>query len=158
QLRIAWRWASPDRELMAAQPRIQTYTNEATPLMVGGILYVSTSASQVAAIEATTGRTLWVHDPKIWIHGTPANFGYVHRGVAYGTAGHNPGIFIGTGNGYLLALDAGTGTPIASFGDEGRVDLTDGLGRPVEHRWYSVTSPPLVVGDIVIVGSSIQGW
>src|SRR3989454_4349595 len=80
QLRIAWRWASPDRELMTSRPDIQTWANEATPLMVAGVLYVSTSASQVAAIDARTGRTLWVHDPRIWIHGTPANFGYVHRG------------------------------------------------------------------------------
>ena len=122
-LRIAWRWVSPDRELMASQPGIQTWANEATPLMVGGVLYVSTSASQVAAIDARTGRTLWVHDPKIWVHGTPANFGYVHRGVAYWADGRDPRVFIGTGNGYLLSLDARTGMPIASFGQDGRVDL-----------------------------------
>ena len=158
QLRIAWRWPSPDRELMAARPGIQTWANETTPLMVGGVLYVSTSASQVAAIDAKTGRTLWVHDPKIWIHGTPANFGYVHRGVAYWTDGRDPRVLIGTGNGYLLSLDARTGVPIAGFGHDGRFDLVEGLGRPVDRRWYSVTSPPLVVRDVVIVGSSIQGW
>ena len=158
QLRIAWRWVSPDRELMASRPDIQTWANEATPLMVAGVLYVSTSASQVAAIDARTGRTLWVHDPRIWIHGTPANFGYVHRGVAHWAEGSRSRVFIGTGNGYLLSLDARTGAPIASFGQNGRVDLVEGLGRPVDRRWYSVTSPPLVVGDVVIVGSSIQGW
>src|SRR2546422_2430273 len=158
QLRIAWRWVSPDRELMASRPDIQTWANEATPLMVAGVLYVSTSASQVAAIDARTGRTLWVHDPKIWIHGTPANFGYVHRGVAHWADASGARVFIGTGNGYLLALDARTGMPIASFGQNGRVDLIEGLGRPVDRRWYSVTSPPLVVRDVVIVGSSIQGW
>ena len=158
RLRIAWRWTSPDQELMTRQPTIQTWLNQATPLMIGGVLYVSTSISQVAAIEATSGRTLWVHDPKIWVHGTPANFGYVHRGVAYWTDGQTARVLIGTGNAYLIALDARTGTPITSFGDEGRVDLTEGLGRPVARQWYTVTSPPLVVGDLVIVGSSIQGW
>src|SRR6058998_145342 len=158
QLRIAWRWVSPDRELMAARPEMRTWANEATPLMVGGVLYVSTSASQVAAIDARTGRTLWVHDPKIWVHGTPANFGYVHRGVSYWGDGRSARVLIGTGNGYLLALDARTGAPIRSFGRDGRVDLVEGLGRPVDRRWYSVTSPPLVAGDVVIVGSSIQGW
>src|SRR5436309_10863494 len=49
-LRIAWRWTSPDEELMARQPEIRTWLNQATPLMVGGVLYVSTSVSQVAAI------------------------------------------------------------------------------------------------------------
>src|SRR6266850_827728 len=158
QLRVAWRWISPDRELMASRPEIRTWANEATPLMVGGVLYVSTSASQVAAIDARTGRTLWVHDPKIWIHGTPANFGYVHRGVAHWADASGARVFIGTGNGYLVSLDARTGTPIEGFGRHGRVDLVEGLGRPVDRRWYSVTSPPLVVGDVVIVGSSIQGW
>ena len=158
QLRIAWRWVSPDRELMASRPEMRTWANEATPVMVGGVLYVSTSASQVAAIDARTGRTLWVHDPKIWIHGTPANFGYVHRGVAHWADASGARLFVGTGNGYLLSLDARTGTPNASFGQHGRVDLVEGLGRPVDRRWYSVTSPPLVVRDLVIVGSSIQGW
>ena len=156
RLRIAWRWTSPDEELMARQPQIRTWSNQATPLMIGGVLYVSTSASQVAAIDAISGRALWVHDPKIWVHGTPTNFGYVHRGVAYWTDGRNARVLIGTGNAYLIALDARTGAPIASFGVEGRVDLTEGLGRPVDRRWYTVTSPPLVIGDLVIVGSSIE--
>jgi len=156
-LRVAWRWTSPDEALMASQPGIRTWLNQATPLMIDGLLYVSTSISQVAAIDAASGRTLWVHDPRIWVHGTPANFGYVHRGVAYWTDGRERRILIGTGNGYLIALDARTGAPITSFGVAGRVDLTEGLGRPVDRRWYTVTSPPLVVGDLVIVGSSIQG-
>ena len=155
-LRIAWRWTSPDEELMARQPQIRTWLNQATPLMVGGVLYVSTSASQVAAIDAISGRTLWVHDPKIWMHGRPPNFGFVHRGVAYWTDGRDARILIGTGHAYLIALDAATGVPIASFGAQGRVDLTEGLGRPVDRRWYTVTSPPLVIGDLVIVGSSIE--
>jgi len=158
RLRIAWRWTSPDDELMARQPGIRTWLNQATPLMAGGVLYGSTSGSQVAAIDASSGRTLWVHDPKIWVHGTPANFGYVHRGVAYWTDGRDARILIGTGNAFLVALDARTGTPITSFGVEGRVDLTEGLGRPVDRQWYTVTSPPLIVGDLVVVGSSIQGW
>src|SRR5712692_4033359 len=158
QLRIAWRWTSPDHELMALQTGIQTWLNQATPLMIGGVLYVSTSVSQVAAIEAISGRTLWVHDPKVWVHGTPANFGYVHRGVAHWTDGRDARILIGTGNAYLIALDARTGTPVTSFGVVEGADLTEGLGRPVDRRWYTVTSPPLVIGDLVIVGSSIQGW
>ena len=156
RLRIAWRWTSPDEELMARQPQIRTWVNQATPLMIGGVLYVSTSASQVAAIDAISGHTLWVHDPKIWMHGRPPNFGFVHRGVAYWTDGRDARILIGTGHAYLIALDARTGVPITSFGAQGRVDLTEGLGRPVDRRWYTVTSPPLVIGDLVIVGSSIE--
>jgi quinoprotein glucose dehydrogenase len=158
QLRIAWRWTSPDDEIVARNPTIEPGTNEATPLMVGGILYVSTALSQVAAIDAITGRTLWVHDPKIYEAGRPANLGFVHRGVAYWSDGTAARILIGTGNAYLIALDAKTGEPIPTFGTRGRVDLTEGLGRTVERRLYSVTSPPVIVRDVVIVGSSIHDW
>jgi glucose dehydrogenase len=65
RLRIAWRWPSPDRALIARQPDIRTWANQATPIMISGVLYVSTSASQVAAIDATSGRTIWVHDPPL---------------------------------------------------------------------------------------------
>ena len=140
RLRMAWRWRSPDHDVMAQNPIVETFVNEATPLMVGGVLYVSTSLSQVAAIDAATGQTLWTHDPEVWKLGTPPNHGWVHRGVAYWTDGREARIFIGTGNAFLVALDTRTGKPVASFGKEGRIDLTQGLGRSVDRRWYSVTS------------------
>jgi glucose dehydrogenase len=155
RLQVAWRWRSPDHDVMARNSSIETYANEATPLMVGGVLYVSTSLSQVAAIDAATGQTLWVHDPEVWKLGTPPNHGWVHRGVAHWTDGREARIFIGTGNAFLIALDARTGQPIPSFGNGGRIDLTEGLGREVDRLWYSVTSPPVVVRDVVVVGASI---
>jgi len=48
-------------------------------MMVGGVLYVSTSLSQVAVIDAATGKTRWVYDPETWKNGTPSNNGFVHR-------------------------------------------------------------------------------
>jgi quinoprotein glucose dehydrogenase len=158
QLRVAWRWRSPDHDVIARVSSIETFANETTPLMVGGVLYVSTSLSQVAAIDAATGQTLWTHDPEVWKLGTPPNHGWVHRGVAYWTDGREARIFIGTGNAFLIALDAKTGQPIAEFGTGGRVDLTEGLGREVDRTWYSVTSPPVVVRDVVVVGASIFDW
>ena len=95
---------------MARIPSIETFVNEATPLMVGGVLYVSTSLSQVAAIDAATGQTLWTHDPEVWKLGTPPNLGWLHRGVAHWTDGRDERIFIGTGNAFLIALDARTGS------------------------------------------------
>ena len=155
QLRVAWRWRSPDHDVMARDPLIETFVNEGTPLMVGGVLYVSTSLSQVAAIDAATGQTLWTHDPEVWKLGTPPNHGWVHRGVAHWSDGREARIFIGTGNAFLIALDARTGQPIPSFGNAGRIDLTQGLGRPVSRELYSVTSPPIVVRDVVVVGASV---
>jgi glucose dehydrogenase len=155
QLRVAWRWRSPDHDVMARDSLVETFVNEATPLMVGGVLYVSTSLSQVAAIDAATGQTLWTHDPEVWKLVTPPNHGWVHRGVAHWTDGSEARIFIGTGKAFLIALDARTGQPITSFGNAGRIDLTEGLGRPVSRDLYAVTSPPVVVRDVVVVGASI---
>ena len=75
---------------MAQNPILETFVNEGTPLMIGGVLYVSTSLSQVAAIDAATGQTIWTHDPEVWRLGTPPNHGFVHRGVGTGQTAARP--------------------------------------------------------------------
>ena len=154
-LRIAWRWRSIDQDVLAARPGLHTFLNEATPVMAGGRLYTVTSLSQVAAIDPSTGRTIWTFDPKAYEAGQPVNLGFVNRGLAYWRDDKDERLFAGTGDGYLIALDARTGRPIPSFGDAGRVDLTVGLRRPVNRAEYSVTSPPIVSRGVVIVGSSV---
>ena len=80
----------------------------------------------------------------------------MNRGLAYWRLDTDTErLYFGTGDGYLIALDAGTGRPVPSFGDAGRVDLTSGLRRPVNRAEYSVTSPPIVSRGVVIVGSSV---
>jgi quinoprotein glucose dehydrogenase len=123
--------------------------------MVDGTLYTITPLGQIAAIYPAAGTTRWVHDPKVYTSGQPVNLGFVHRGVAYWAAGGDRRIFAATGDGFLLALDARTGTPVDAFGRSGRIDLTEGLGRPVDRAHYGVSSPPLVVRGVVIVGSTI---
>jgi quinoprotein glucose dehydrogenase len=155
-LRIAWRWRSIDQDVLAARPDLHTFLNEATPLMAGGRLYTVTSLSQIAAIDPATGRTIWSYDPKAYDAGQPVNLGFVNRGLAYWRLDTDTErLYFGTGDGYLIALDAGTGRPVPSFGDAGRVDLTSGLRRPVNRAEYSVTSPPIVSRGVVIVGSSV---
>jgi glucose dehydrogenase len=73
RLQVAWTWRSADEEVGNANPQLKTWVWEATPLMAGGVLYVSTSLSQVAAIDAATGKTRWVYDPETWKGGTPSN-------------------------------------------------------------------------------------
>lgn len=155
RLRIAWRWPSPDAEIIALRPGIHPFLNESTPLMAGGVLYTTTSLSQVAAIDAATGRTLWRFDPKSYEAGTPVNLGFTNRGLAYWTDGKQARLVYGTGDGYLIALDAATGRPVPDFGVNGRVDLTQGLRRPVDRAHYGVTSPPLICRDVVVVGSTV---
>ena len=156
ELRAVWRWTSPDEEILATRPGSRTWIHEATPLAIGDVLYTATSLSQIVALDAGTGETLWVHDPGTWKRGSPPNMGFVHRGVAYWSGTSGGRIFAGTGDGFLLALEPATGQPAPGFGKAGRVDLTQGLRRPVDRDLYGVTSPPIVCRDVVIVGSSIS--
>src|SRR5262249_55680618 len=94
KLKIAWTWESPDKPIQAQNRMLTSFAHEVTPLMIGGILYASTSLSQVAAINAKTGETLWVFDPQSYKSGRPTNLGFVHRGVAYWTDGRQERIFI----------------------------------------------------------------
>ena len=71
-LQIAWRWSSVENAILKDHPELWTMVNEATPLMIAGRLYTSTSLSQVAAIDARTGQTLWVYDPESYNGSSPS--------------------------------------------------------------------------------------
>ncbi len=160
-LHVVWRWKSPDHAIKDGNPRVgPTRANESTPVMVGGTLYTSTTLSQVAAIDARTGQTRWVFDPKVYENGLgiPANDGWLHRGVAYWRSGDDERVVILTAFAHMIALDARTGTPVPTFGDNGRVDLAEGLRRPVDRAYYTMSSPPVIVRDVIVVGSSVMDW
>jgi glucose dehydrogenase len=160
-LHVAWRWKSPDQAIKDGNPTVgPSFANESTPLMVGGTLYTSTSLSQVAAIDAATGQTKWVFDPKIYENGLgiPANLGWLHRGVAYWRNGDDERVVILTAFAQMIALNARTGKPVQTFGTDGRIDLAQGLRRPVDRDYYTMTSPPVIVRDVIVVGSSVFDW
>jgi len=160
-LHVAWRWKSPDMAIKAANPKVgPSRANESTPLMVGEVLYTSTSLSQVAAIDAFTGETRWVFDPKIYENGLgiPANDGWLHRGVAYWRNGDDERIVMLTAFAQMIALDAKTGKPVPTFGTDGRIDLAQGLRRPVDRDYYTMSSPPVIVRGVIVVGSSVMDW
>ena len=117
---------------------------ETTPIIVGRVLYAYTPSQKVIALDAATGRLIWKFDSGI--AGTaPA------RGLAYWTEGSDGRIFAGVMN-YLYALDVRTGQPIASFGENGRVDLRKGLGRDFESQSIALTTPGLIYKDLIVVG------
>jgi quinoprotein glucose dehydrogenase len=165
KLQIAWRWVSADEKLKARAKAsgdpalkylsINTYLNEATPLMVHGVLYTSTSYSQIAAIDARTGKTLWVYDTGYYKEGRPPEHGFLTRGLGYWTDGKDERLFYAGGLAHLLSIDARTGKPDSNFGEKGSVDLASGLGRPFNKAIYSVDSPPVICRDVVIVGSEM---
>src|SRR5262245_22224774 len=137
QLRVAWKWESPDNAIIAANrgglPSFPA-AFKSTPIMVNGVLYIKTSMSQASAIDAATGEPLWTFDPEAWRRERPANTGYNSRGVAYWTDGKSARVFLPTGDAHLWAIDARTGRPIDGFGANGAVDATQGLRRPVPRR------------------------
>jgi len=149
-MKIAWQWAMPDNQVAIDNPELRTWLNQTTPLAIDGTLYTSSPMSFVSAIDGATGKTLWTYDPEAYEHGTPANLGFINRGVAYWEDGDDKRIIAGTGEGHLFALDATTGKPITSWGDNGRVDLTKGLRREVDRTLISVNSPPIVCNGVVV--------
>ena len=161
-LEVVWSWDSPDNALVAANEaaneddEIRPATFKGTPVMVDGVLYVRTSLSVVAAIDAGTGEALWSFDVGSYEAGRPTNLGFNTRGVGVWSSGDERRVFVATGDSHLWAVDADSGRPIGGFGGDGKIDLTQGLRRPVPRNQYQVISPPLVVGDVVIVNSSIS--
>ena len=81
------RWSSPENEMAATNQQYRPGWYEPTPLMIGGVLYTSTSLSQAVSIDPRTGETIWVYDPKSYEAGRPNNVGYVHRGLSYWSDG-----------------------------------------------------------------------
>ena len=123
---------------------------EATPILVDGTLYLSTPYNVVIALDPATGKERWKFDP-----GVNRNAGYsevTSRGVStWADPQGRRRIFIGTIDARLIAIDAATGKPCADFKT---IDLTVEVGNKDPGN-YQVTSPPAVIGDLVITGSSI---
>ena len=132
---------------------------ESTPIVVGGRLFLTTPFNRVVALDPETGAELWTFDPEIDLDRRFANM-IINRGVTYW---HDPNandpcssrVFLGTLDARLMAINASTGMLCAGFGDAGAVNLLDGIDHLVDPWEYNLTSPPTVIGDNVIVGSSI---
>jgi quinoprotein glucose dehydrogenase len=150
-LQVAWTYRTGD----AYQPKDSRPTAfEATPLVIDGTLYLSTPLGRVIALDPVTGQDKWTFDAKV-----PRDKGYgdfASRGVSAWQRGTERRIFVATIDARLVALDARTGEPISGFGDQGMVDLRKGLRiAPEGFADYEVTSPPAVIGNIIVVGSAV---
>lgn len=158
-LQVAWTWDNPDN-LLSAEIKQSQGPFKATPLMVNGVLYLSTSLNQIAAVNATTGDTIWNFDPKAYLKGRPANSGWQHRGVAYWEDRENhqdKRILMATGTGDLLALNAKTGQLIQSFGNNGTVDLQAGIvSTEQDRKFIGYNAAPLVARDTILLGCTVM--
>ena len=125
---------------------------ECNPIVVNGLLYATTPKLRLIALDAATGELRWSFDPGRHqeTYGKARN-----RGVTYWSAGDDQRIFFAASY-WLYALDARTGALVKTFGEDGRVDLRHGLGRPPEEMSISATSPGIVYKDLLIMGSIVS--
>jgi len=157
RLELAWTYRTGD--LGNDFPSGRRMAHEATPILLNGLLYVSTPYGRVHAIDAASGEGIWQFDAQL-----PNDRHYsenTSRGVS---AWRDPDaapnstcavrIFVGTLDARLISLDAATGTPCKDFGASGTVDLNEG-SRPRDKGDYLVTSPPVVWHNLVITGSAV---
>ena len=155
QLSLAWSWRTGERPL--AEFKTSPGMFEATPLMIAGVLYLSTPYNCVVALDAATGRELWRYDPGAYRLGqVPNGTGFVHRGVAAWRDPRSGALrILMNSRSHLIELDARSGRPVETFGRHGSIDLLQGLAWPVDPKHYTNTSPPVVFGDLVILGNGV---
>ena len=153
-LQVVWRQSTiPDAVRQGNQLRAPIAVQN-TPLMVGRLLYVSTGLGTVAALDATTGDVLWYDEAPVQ-DGQAIRRGDATRGVAYWADSESDDErIIAVVASKLVALNAHTGSRYPDFGQGGEVDLTLGYDdRLVET--FSWRSAPLIVRDIVVIGSAV---
>jgi quinoprotein glucose dehydrogenase len=141
RLKVAWVFHTGDKR------EDPPSTIECNPIVVDGTLYLTSPSLKVFALSAATGEKLWDFDP-----GQTGQ--RVSRGVAYWESGRDRRILF-TAASTLYALDAGTGQPIRTFGEKGRVDLRSGLDRDGSDLPVSATTPGVVFKNLLILGSHV---
>lgn len=139
-LRVAWTHHSGD-----GASQIQ-----ATPIVVDGVLYTTTPALDVVALNAATGAELWRFDP----FANREREGHANRGVVYWSDGAERRIFFSAAR-RLYSLDAATGRTDSAFGHSGWIDLAAGLSRDIGDAYLVATSPGVVYRDLLIQGTRV---
>ena len=155
QLKIAWSYSSGDKD------SLNRSQNQCNPIVVDDVLYGTSPRMKLLALEADSGKEIWVFDPASEdesLKNEPLRYYKVNRGVAYWQSldGKRKRIFYNVGH-LIYAIDATTGKPVRSFGHNGSVNLKEGFDRDfgeVEPFVVS-TSPPLVFDNLLISGSRV---
>lgn len=155
-LKPVWEFRTGELETYEGTQAHRAAAFEATPILVNNTLYFSTPTCRVFALDPETGKQKWLYDPKVDLK---ENYSEItSRGVTAWPLPsqkniyrrHRARIFVGTIDSRLIAIDAATGKPIETFGDKGTIHLEAGYGDDI-----SITSPPAVIDDLVIAGSSL---
>ena len=152
-LEIAWRQSVLPDAIRGDREITASVASQNTPLMADGRRYISSGLGTVAALDAKTGEVLWFDEPPDR-DGEPFQRARQTRGVAYwdDPESDEARVLAVVGE-YLVALDARTGKRFPDFGEGGEVDLRKGFHRDVDTFGWG--SPPIVVNDVVVIGSTI---
>ena len=157
RLALAWEYKTGEAAVETGSP----IALEATPLVIGGVMYLSTPLGKVIALDPVTGTRLWARDFAVQ---RDRHFGdWVSRGVSYWHDSRDPSgkpctrrILVATVDAQLHALDAKSGESCTGFGVGGVIDLAAGLRNKLSHGdEYEQTSPPAIIGELIVVGSAI---
>ena len=137
-LKVAWTYDTGDKG-----------EYQANNLIVAGVLYTASPTRKVIALDAATGRELWKWDPR---SERPDTGGARERGLVFwqNETGGEQRLFTGVGN-HLYALDANSGQPIRSFGENGSIHLGSGLDLPVPPN-VGLNTPGVIYRDLLIIG------
>jgi quinoprotein glucose dehydrogenase len=158
KLEVAWRYKT---DSLGPRPE---YKLEGTPVMVKGTLYTTGGTRRsVVSLDAKTGEVSWVFSLREGNRAAIAPRQLSGRGVSYWTDGKGDDRVVFVTTGYrLISLNAHTGQPISGFGKSGIVDLKEGMvtgtGQQIdlETGEAGLHSTPLIVKDVIIVGSSFK--
>ena len=157
-LKVAWTYRTRDSVTATSEEA----SLEVTPLVVDGSMYISTPLGRVMAIDPATGTERWLFDARI---DRSIQYGdFTNRGVATWLDVSAPEnavcrrrIIVPVIDGRLIALDARDGNLCAEFGQNGIVELRPSLRvEPFEPPAFEITSPPVIVGDVVVTGSAVS--
>jgi quinoprotein glucose dehydrogenase len=145
KLGVAWTYHAGD----ARENRTQIQCN---PLVIDGVLYGTSPQLKLLAIDAATGKEIWRFDPFTEIPGGAAG---VNRGVVYWSDGADKRILFCADH-YLYAIDATTGKRVASFGENGRADIREGLGRDTKNLFVISNTPGTIFENLLILGTRVS--
>lgn len=136
------------------------YSPENTPIKIGNDLYICSAKNIMISVDAATGKQEWRYDPHVSDAAIP--YGASCRGVAYYSARNLAAetpcaarIVESTLDARLIAVDAKTGELCKDFGNDGQVNLNDGIGETVP-GWYAVDAPPMIVRGVIVVGAQVK--
>jgi membrane-bound PQQ-dependent dehydrogenase (glucose/quinate/shikimate family) len=152
RLKVGWTYRTGDMSDGVRYPSRSAF--ECTPLVIDGILYLTTPFARVIALDAETGKEIWTFDPKL-NRDLRYNL-FINRGVSYWASENDKRIFLGTLDGRLFALDARTGKPVPGFGNNGWIDLRKDVADQFPSGGYGLTSPVAIYRDMVIAGSLVS--